>query len=476
MSILKFAEVHNLVAFLSKPTGCEGFEQIVDFLNANPISYALTVNPAIYIYIYISCIEQFWTTAKAKTINREGQLQALVDEKKILITELTLRRDLLEDAEGVDCLPNAAIFEQLTLIGMVKHLDSGIKFLMYPRRDTPLFATIIVQAQAELGEDTKIPTDTQHTPTIIQPTTSQPQRKQKPRKTKRKDTELPQTSMPTKVITDDAVYEEIYDSVERADTTAIGLDAEQDRGIIRTSSCSGPKCQETIGDTIAQTRILDLENTKTTQALEIGSLKIREKKLEKKQKSKTHKLKRLYKVGLTARVDSSDDNEDLGEDASKQGMISPIDADEDITLVNDQDDEQMFDADQDLHGEEVFVSNQDENVVEKEVDAAQVQVTTATTTPTISINKVTLAQALAELKHTKPKSKAKGIVFHETKKSTKTTKTIPKSKSQDKGKSIMVEEPMKLKKKNQIQLDEEVALKLQAEFKKEQRLAEERAQ
>ncbi|GJZ74320.1 putative ribonuclease H-like domain-containing protein, partial [Tanacetum coccineum] len=46
------------------------------------------------------------------------QLQALVDGKKIIVTEATVKRDLqLEDADGVDCLPNATIFEQLTLIG-----------------------------------------------------------------------------------------------------------------------------------------------------------------------------------------------------------------------------------------------------------------------------------------------------------------------------------------------------------------------
>ncbi|GKD73417.1 hypothetical protein Tco_1331699, partial [Tanacetum coccineum] len=91
---LKFADTHNMVAFLSKPTESEGFEQIVDFLNANPIRYALTINPT----ICISCIEQFWATVKAKTVNREVQLQALVDGKKIIITESTVRRDLqLED-------------------------------------------------------------------------------------------------------------------------------------------------------------------------------------------------------------------------------------------------------------------------------------------------------------------------------------------------------------------------------------------
>ncbi|GKD61567.1 hypothetical protein Tco_1299076 [Tanacetum coccineum] len=117
MADLKFVDTHNLVVFLSKPAESKGFEQIVDFLNANPIRYALTINPT----IYISCIEQFWSTVKVKTVNEEVQLQALVDRKKIIIIESTVRRDLqLEDAKGVDCLPNSIIFEQLTLMGYEK--------------------------------------------------------------------------------------------------------------------------------------------------------------------------------------------------------------------------------------------------------------------------------------------------------------------------------------------------------------------
>ncbi|GJY03920.1 hypothetical protein Tco_0369860 [Tanacetum coccineum] len=113
MATLKFADTHNMVAFLSKPTERDGFEQIVDFLNAHPIRYALTINPT----IYISFIEQFWSTVIAKTINGEEQLHALVDGKKIIITESSIRRDLqLADKEGVDCLPNSTIFEQLTLM------------------------------------------------------------------------------------------------------------------------------------------------------------------------------------------------------------------------------------------------------------------------------------------------------------------------------------------------------------------------
>ncbi|GJV11883.1 hypothetical protein Tco_1353424 [Tanacetum coccineum] len=114
MSDQKFTDTHNLVAFLEKPTKSEGFEEIVDFLNAKPIKYDLTINPT----IYCSCIKQFWDTVKAKTVNGEVQLQALVDKKEVIITKSTIRRDLqLEDANGVDFLPNAAIFEQLTLMG-----------------------------------------------------------------------------------------------------------------------------------------------------------------------------------------------------------------------------------------------------------------------------------------------------------------------------------------------------------------------
>ncbi|GJW66563.1 hypothetical protein Tco_0120987 [Tanacetum coccineum] len=108
------ADTHNMVAFLSKPIESDGFKQIVDFLNAHPIRYALTINPT----IYTSCIKQFWSTVKANTINGKEQLHALVDGKKIIITELSVRRYLqLADEEGVDCLLNSTIFEQLTLMG-----------------------------------------------------------------------------------------------------------------------------------------------------------------------------------------------------------------------------------------------------------------------------------------------------------------------------------------------------------------------
>nr|GEX56739.1 hypothetical protein [Tanacetum cinerariifolium] len=177
----------------------------------------------------------------------------------------------------------------------------------------------------------------------------------------RKVTQIPQPSDPMEHVADEAVHKELGGSLVRAATTAFSLGAEQDCGNIAktqskvtpnesssqgTDSGGGPRCQETMKDTTAQTRVLELEKTKTSQHNKIASLKRMVKKLEKRNMSRTHKLKRLYKVGLTARVESSDDEKSLGEDASKQEKIEAIDADEDITLFNDQDDvdKDMFDV------------------------------------------------------------------------------------------------------------------------------------
>ncbi|GJW14514.1 hypothetical protein Tco_0018647 [Tanacetum coccineum] len=359
---------------------------------------------------------------------------------------------------------------------------------------------MVVQNQSELGEGSAIPTDPHHTPTIIQPST-QPQKTQKPRKPKRKDTQVPHPSDPSENVVDEAVHKELGDSLVRAATTASSLEAKQDSGNITktrskatpnkssslgSTSGGGPRCQKTMGDTTAQNRfesvskhsndsllargntlrsdedsikldelmalcttlqkkVLDLEKTKTTQANEIASLKKRVKKLENKDRSRTHKLKRLYKVGLTARVESSGDEENL-----------------------DDADNKMFDVNA-LDGEEMFVAEQNENVVKEAVDAAQVS--TAATTITITTEEITLAQALETLKTSKPK--VKGVVIQEMGESTTTKSSqLSSQQSHDKGKGIMIEEPVKpMKKKFQIILDEEVVSKLQAEFDEEERLA-----
>ncbi|GKA58651.1 hypothetical protein Tco_0757964, partial [Tanacetum coccineum] len=89
-----------MVAYMEKSIENVDFDEIVDFLNANPIRYALTVSPT----IYVSYIEQFWSTSKIKIVNNERQVRAKVNRKTIVISESSVRRDLQfnnEDDETV---------------------------------------------------------------------------------------------------------------------------------------------------------------------------------------------------------------------------------------------------------------------------------------------------------------------------------------------------------------------------------------
>ncbi|GJZ97196.1 hypothetical protein Tco_0669649 [Tanacetum coccineum] len=462
MVTLKFASSHNMVAFLDKPIESDGFEKIVDFFNAHLVKYALTVNPT----INTLCIEQFWATIKVKTVNREVQIQALVDKKKVIINETSVRSDLqLEDAEGTECLPNTIIFEQLTLMGakttawnefsstmastiiclatnqkfnfsmyifdnMVKNLEGGVKFLMYLR-----FVQVFLDNQVEgMSKHKEIYVTPSHTKKVFANM-----------KRQGKDFSGRVTPLfPTMMI-------QAQEEVE-----PIPFEAANDENVPTHSN-----------DPLLS---------------EITELKERVKKLEKKEKSRTHVLKRLRKVGRTARVVSSED-EGLGdqEDASKQGRkINEIDQDTEVTLVDEAQgrygDNLMFDTGV-LDNEEMFVEH---DMAEKEVDMTEKDVSTAdpvttagevVTTANVEVStarpaeatitdKLTLAQTLTEIKSAMPK--AKGITFKEP----------------TKAKQKMIEPEKHLKKKYQIMFDKEVAQKLQAqleaELEEEEKLARQR--
>nr|GEV59126.1 putative ribonuclease H-like domain-containing protein [Tanacetum cinerariifolium] len=87
--------------------------------------YALMVNPT----IYVSCIKQFWTFVSINKSNDVVRLQALIDRKKVMITKDTITQALrLDDAAGVDCLPNEEIFAELARMGYEK---PSIKLTFY---------------------------------------------------------------------------------------------------------------------------------------------------------------------------------------------------------------------------------------------------------------------------------------------------------------------------------------------------------
>nr|GEW76583.1 putative ribonuclease H-like domain-containing protein [Tanacetum cinerariifolium] len=143
---------------------------------------------------------------------QEELLQFRVDGKEIIIIESSVRRDLrLADEDGVDCLPNSTIFENLELMGML--------------------------VQNLVGEGSSLPSDPQHTPIILESSSSQPQKTQKHWKPKRKNTQVPQPSGSPDIVADEAVYQELDDRLVRAATIASSLEAEQDNG-------GGLRCQE----------------------------------------------------------------------------------------------------------------------------------------------------------------------------------------------------------------------------------------
>ncbi|GKA64053.1 hypothetical protein Tco_0763659 [Tanacetum coccineum] len=114
MASLKFVDQHNMVACLEKSEENTEFHQIVDFLSTCSINYALTVSPT----IYASYIEQFWNTATSKIVNSVKQIHAIVNDRAVVISESSVRNDLLfDDEDGITCLTNDEIFENLALMG-----------------------------------------------------------------------------------------------------------------------------------------------------------------------------------------------------------------------------------------------------------------------------------------------------------------------------------------------------------------------
>ncbi|GJY99037.1 hypothetical protein Tco_0516467 [Tanacetum coccineum] len=278
-------------------------------------------------------------------VHGEVQLQALVDKKKMIITESTIKRDLQpEDANGVDYLPNAVIFEQLTLIGYEKlsqkmylrfvqvFVNKQVGDMSHHKRIyvTPSHTKKIFGNMKREGKGSEILTDPHHTPIITQPSSSQPQRNKKSRKSKKKNIEVPQPSGSTNNVPDENV------PITSNDPLLSGEDRLKLTKLM--DLCTN-----------LQKKVLDLEKAKTAQDSEISSLKKKVKKLERRNKSRTLGLKRLRKVGSARRVESSDE-----------------------TKVE----------------------------VEKVVSTAEVTTESATTT---TIDELTLAQTLIEIKAAKPK-------------------------------------------------------------------------
>nr|GEX34957.1 hypothetical protein [Tanacetum cinerariifolium] len=135
---LEFCDIHNMVAYLKKIEGSEGFHQIVDFLNASHIRY----------------------------------LQ-------------------LTDSDDISSLSTTKIFEQLSLMSNMKRVSKS-----YTEENIPLFPIMIIQDPFVLGEGLTHPFESHHTPTSA-PSTSQPLVSPTYRRTTRQESVVPQPRSPT---------------------------------------------------------------------------------------------------------------------------------------------------------------------------------------------------------------------------------------------------------------------------------------
>ncbi|GJV27110.1 hypothetical protein Tco_1383558 [Tanacetum coccineum] len=114
MAVLDSCPKHNMVSYLEKSEGNAEFHEIINFLKRSSIHHALTVSPV----VSTTFVEQFWMSAKSKPINNVRNITAKVAGKSVSISKASIRSDLLfDDADGIDSLPNQAIFDAIQLMG-----------------------------------------------------------------------------------------------------------------------------------------------------------------------------------------------------------------------------------------------------------------------------------------------------------------------------------------------------------------------
>nr|GEV91000.1 reverse transcriptase domain-containing protein [Tanacetum cinerariifolium] len=491
---LTFADTHNMIAYLTKSDASEGFDQIIDFLNASSIKYALTINPN----IYVSCIKQFWSSVSVKKVNDVMRLQALIYRKKVIITEATIREALqLDDAESINYLPSEEIFIELSRMGYEKpstkltfynaFFSPQWKFLIYTilqcmsakRTSWNEFSSSMASAVICLSTSRKFNFSKYIFHSLVRNVDSSTKFYMYPRFLQLMiRAQVGDLSSQTTKYSSLALTQKVFSNMRRVGKgfsavetllfegmiVAQQADDVADKGAAEPSS---PPQQQQPSQPIHDAEIsLDLlhtlmetcttltrkvealEQDKVAQALEIIKLKQKVKKLERKNKLKVSRLKRLRKVRTAQRVESSVDTiMDYQEDASKQGeIITNIDVNENVTLKDVAAIEKTAEIENDANDDElepielkkVVKVVTTAKLMTEVVTAAAATITTATT----PITAATITTAPSATRRRKrvvirdPKETATpSIIIH----------TEPKSK--DKGKGIMDDElePAELK-------------------------------
>ncbi|GJU39333.1 hypothetical protein Tco_1192290 [Tanacetum coccineum] len=483
------------------------------------INYALTVSPT----IYASYIEQFWNTATSKTVNSVKQIHAIVDGKAVVITESSMRNVILfDDEDGITCLTNDEIFENLALIG---YEQLSTKLTFQKGKVTLLFESMLVQNQASEGESLVTPAEPQPTPSTSQPNVSEPQ-------TELLQIELLQTETPPPVSYEtqtEANIEQILPSpsiyqrkhrktqkhrraknVTELPQTSVPLDLRADEAVHKEGmTVEVPGAKKSWGVLLLRLGLRECLNSPMNEPplSEGHTSRSREGMME-------HTFKLIDIVSPTPHdsplpggstpgsdegrlkleelmVESFDDDLDE-EDASKQGRTSdktkPMFKDSNFDDLDDLMDEGMAfvqEKDAENQGKIGVDDTEAVNTAGEGVSTAAPR-TPPTTTIVFDDEDVTMAMAQTLIKMKEEKDKEKGVAIKDVKDSSRpirsitTLQPLPTIDPKDKGKCILQEtEPMeKIKKKvqgdAQIERDAEISLRLQAELDEELRVKRER--
>ncbi|GKA08511.1 hypothetical protein Tco_0687842 [Tanacetum coccineum] len=432
-----------MVAYLQKPEGSEAFHQIVDFLNASHVKYALIENPK----IYISLIQQFWGTATARTTDDvEVEITASIDGQVKTITEASLRRHLkLEDSDGINSLPNTEISEQLALMGyvsdstrltfqkghfspqwrtyptptLIQKLFSNMKRVSkgYSGVDFPLFPTMITTPESSPSRITSSPS--------LSPQTHQSHQSSPLRDITREATKIPQFQFPTQTqVADEATFTSVDVDAGGAATTDIGLDAGQGSGTIhktptRPNDSPLPRVHTLGSDegSLQQNELMDLV-TKLTDRVEV-----------------------------------------LKNDMQQTKKISEIDKDPIISLVQP---EQDMEYDFDVSTAEGFTTASiPVTTAGIEISTANISVSTASVTPEVS----TAAENLVYIRRSAEKRKDKGkAIMKEDESVQKKSKKQLEQERLGHEEAIRLQEQINEEERQRIARDAEIAKQLQEEF------------
>nr|GEV33037.1 hypothetical protein [Tanacetum cinerariifolium] len=387
-----------------------------------------------------------------KTVNDNVRLQALIDRKKVVITEASIRHDLkLNDAEGTSCLPNAMIFEELARMGYEKPSESLLSLkLSFHHNGSSSFIPSYNHILDNLKKNLEA-----GVPLYMFPRKHKPRRKEKK---ERKEIEVSPTGLP------------IEDPVPTpfSDPFPSGED-------------SMPHKELMVLCTNLSNKVLDLENEviemKSSHQAKIAVLESRVEKLKEENRSLTKKLKSFNsKVKSLAVKETVIDKEK----SSKQGRkIADIDADVEVNLENVYNLDLAYketglsmhdatDADGKEIAEEMVEVITTAKIIVDEVSTAGGELNAAGEEPiSVAPINITTAQPSEATKTTVDIStapNAKGIVFHDMEELATRTSSL-KTHVKDKGNAKLVEEPKVLKsRKAQIVIDEEVARRIEAEW------------